>query len=101
MPDPESAGGFLEFAQKAGAGSLLELLEASAAYLAIVEQQNRFSQDLMVSNVGEVLGASALTDDAASRSLNRLLRDGKILRVTKDTFTISKSTRHGYLDRIA
>ena len=101
LPDPERAGGFVEFAHRAGASSLLELLEASAAYLAIVEQQNRFSQDLMVSNVGEVLDAAALSDDAASRSLNRLLRDGKILRVTKDTFTISKSTRHGYLDRTA
>jgi len=79
----------------------MELLEASAAYLCVIEDQRRFSQDNIVSRIGEVMGAGALSSDAASRSLNRLLRDGKILRVTKDTFTISKSTRHRFKAKLA
>lgn len=99
-PAPET-GNFARFAAKAGAGTLLELLEASAAYLAIVENQPRFSQERLVANLEGYLQGNSVSAEATNRSLNRLLRDGKILRVKTDRFTISKSTRHGYQEKLA
>ncbi len=77
-----------------------ELLEASAAYLAIVEDQPRFSQERLVANLGGYLKDNQISEDATNRSLSRLLRDGKLLQVKKDRFTISKSTRHGFQDKL-
>ncbi len=94
-------GGFAHFAAKSGAGTLLELLEASAAYLAIVENQPRFSQERLIANLEEYLKENRVSAEATNRSLNRLLRDGKILRVKTDRFTISKSARHGYQEKLA
>jgi hypothetical protein len=99
-PTPKT-GDFARFAAKSGAGTLLELLEASAAYLAIVENQPRFSQERLVANLEDFLQENSVSAEATNRSLNRLLRDGKILRVKADRFTISKSTRHGYQEKLA
>ena len=93
--------GFAGFAEKIGANSLHELLEASAAYLAIVEDEPRFSQDRILENLGDYLSKNDVSNEAASRSLNRLMRDGRILRVKQDSYTISKSAKHGFKDRMA
>lgn len=93
--------GFDAFAQKSGANTLQELLEASAAYLAIVEDQSRFSQERLISHVDNYLQDNSITPEATNRSLNRLLRDGRILRIQADRFCISKSTRNGYQEKIA
>ena len=97
----EPAPDFARFADQIGASTLHELLEASAAYLAIVEDQPRFSQDSLIDNITQYLGADNVSSDAANRSLNRLLRDGRILRVKQDRYTISKSARHGFQSRLA
>ncbi len=93
--------GFAGFAEKIGANSLHELLEASAAYLAIVEDEPRFSQDRILENLGDYLSENEVSTEAANRSLNRLMRDGRILRVKQDSYTISKSAKHGFKDRMA
>lgn len=96
-----NASGFQAFADKLGANSLHDLLEASAAYLAIVEEEPRFTQDSILANLAGYMDENQISSEAASRSLNRLMRDGRILRVKKDSYTISKSARHGYRDRLA
>ncbi|MEJ6708023.1 MAG: hypothetical protein QNK92_04295 [Amylibacter sp.] len=93
--------GFAGFAEKIGANSLHELLEASAAYLAIVEDEPRFSQDRIFENLGDYLSQNEVYTEAANRSLNLLMRDGRILRVKQDSYTISKSAKHGFKDRMA
>lgn len=93
--------GFEAFAQKIGANTLHELLEASAAYLAIVEDEPRFSQDRIVENLSVYLTENNVSVDATNRSMNRLMRDGRILRVKHDSYTISKSARHGFQDKLA
>nr|WP_323776328.1 hypothetical protein [Amylibacter sp.] len=94
-------GGFESFAQKIGANTLHELLEASAAYLSIVENEPRFSQERIIETIGDYMAENNISEDAANRSLNRLMRDGRILRVKQDSYTISKSARHGFQDRMA
>lgn len=100
-PAPQKERGFADFARKSGAKTLAELLEASAAYLAIVENQPRFSQERLVANLGEFLAENDVSAEATNRSLNRLLREGRILRVKADHFTISKSARHGFQMKMA
>jgi DNA-binding HxlR family transcriptional regulator len=41
-----------------------------------------------------------ISSEAASRSLNRLMRDGRILRVKQDSYTLSKSAKDGFRDRM-
>lgn len=94
-------GGFETFARKIGANTLHELLEASAAYLSIVENEPRFSQERIIETIGDYMAENNISEDAANRSLNRLMRDGRILRVKQDSYTISKSARHGFQDRMA
>ena len=98
---PAPSGGFKAFAEKTGASTLHELLEASAAYLAIVEHQPGFSRERLVSNIGGYLADNKISQDATNRSLSRLLRDGRILQLKKGRYTISRSTRHGYQDKLA
>ncbi|GGA10132.1 hypothetical protein [Neptunicoccus cionae] len=97
---PEGGDGFEEFARKIGANTLHELLEASAAYLSIVENEPRFSQERIIQTIGDYMEENNISEDAANRSLNRLMRDGRILRVKQDSYTISKSARHGFKDRM-
>jgi len=52
-------------------------------------------------NLGDYLSKNDVSNEAASRSLNRLMRDGRILRVKQDSYTISKSAKHGFKDRMA
>lgn len=92
---------FAGFADKIGANSLHELLEASAAYLAIIEDEPRFSQDRILENLGDYLSENDVSAEVANRSLNRLMREGRILRVKQDSYTISKSAKHGFKDRMA
>ncbi len=103
-PKPERPAqpvGFAAFATKSGASTLHQLLEASAAYLAIVEDQPRFSHERLIANLDGYLQENDVSPEATSRSLNRLLRDGRILRVKADRYTLSKSARHGYQAKIA
>lgn len=91
---------FMAFADKLGANSLHDLLEASAAYLAIVEEEPRFSQNRILENISGFMTENQISKESANRSLDRLMRDGLILRVKQDSYTMSKSAKHGYRDRM-
>ncbi|MCP5087684.1 MAG: hypothetical protein GY952_12890 [Rhodobacteraceae bacterium] len=54
-----------------------------------------------MANLETYLEENEISEDATNRSLSRLLRDGKLLQVKKDRFTISKSARHGFQDKLA
>lgn len=98
---PTQAGEFSKFAEKLGASSLHELLEASAAYLSLIEEAPRYSQDRIIANIADYLAANSVSDDQMTRSFNRMMRDGRLLRVKSDRYTLSKSARSGYQDRLA
>lgn len=94
------AQGFAQFAQDTGAASLRDLLEASAAYLTIVDNEPRFGKDRILSNL-DTLPDPDFTPEAANRMLQNLMREGRILRVKKDSYTISKATKLGFQSRLA
>ncbi len=101
QPAAQKTSEFARFANQIGATTLHELLEASAAYISIVENKKRYSQGRIIGHVSKVMDKSEFSKEAASRSLNRLMREGRILRVKKDRFTISKSAKSGYQNRLA
>ena len=61
--------GFAGFAEKIGANSLHELLEASAAYLAIVEDEPRFSQDRILENLSDYLSENDNQHELCSKEI--------------------------------
>lgn len=98
---PDRRDDFAAFADRIGATTLHELLEASAAFLSIVEEQPRYSQDSILANLADFISENEVSADATDRSFNRLMRDGRLLRVKTGRYTLSKSARSGYRDRLA
>ncbi len=89
--DEESAdeeGGFAAFAQEQGAQSLLDLLEAAAAYLSFIEGQEQFSRPQLMNKVRS-LKQESFNREESLRSFGQLLRDGKIEKAGGGRFAAS------------
>ncbi len=84
------------FAHRVGAASLTELLEASAAYRTIVEEQQSFSRPAVLNMVDEISGEKNYTAEARIKSFGKLLRTGKIIRVDNGQFAVSSAVRFNY-----
>jgi hypothetical protein len=93
------ATSFSDFAERIGAFELTDLLEAAAAYTAIVEDRPRFSRAQVMSKLAKLNIGDAYTKEAGLRSFGKLLREGKILRVQDGQFAISKASRFSVAQR--
>ncbi|MFQ5438484.1 MAG: hypothetical protein ACE5DK_06610, partial [Paracoccaceae bacterium] len=91
--------GFSDFAERIGAFELQDLLEAAAAYTAIVEESPRFSRAQVMSKIARLENTEDFTKEAGLRSFGRLLREGKILRVQDGQFAISRASRFSIASR--
>lgn len=81
---------FPEFAERAGAVSLPDLLEAAASYLAFVEGRAEFSRPQLMSKLRGVEPSDFSREDGL-RSFGQLLRDGKIEKIQGGRFAVSDS----------
>ncbi len=81
-----------EFVHRAGATELPDLLEAIAAYAACVEGRAQFSRSQILRSASDVSGKE-LNRETCLRSFWMLLRQGKIQKVTRGEFAISKTSR--------
>ena len=88
------ATSFADFAERIGANSLPEMLEAAAAYTSIVEGKPRFSRAQVMSKIARINLNESFSKEAGLRSFGKLLREGKILRVQDGQFAISQSSRY-------
>ncbi len=88
----EDSGSFQEFADRIGASSLPELLEAAAAYTAHVEGRARFSRAQVMSKIAHMKSGD-FTREAGLRSFGKLLREGRIRRVQDGQFVITEDSR--------
>jgi hypothetical protein len=88
---------FAEFAERIGATSLPDLLEAAAAYSNCVEGLEHFTRPQIMrfaAAVGaETSAGDGFSREAGLRSFGALLRDGKIKKVKRGQFAISQSSR--------
>ncbi|ETD89620.1 hypothetical protein ACTTAL_04180 [Rhodobacter capsulatus] len=89
---PEEASSFAEFAQSRAPQGLAELLEAAAAYTAQVEGRPHFSPPQIMSKVSAVGDASFSREDRL-RMFGTLLRQGKIAKVKRGQYAITKASR--------
>ncbi len=99
--DEEAAGhfadstAFADFADRMGAEGLSDLLECAAAYTAYVEGRPHFSHPQLMRAVRDgIEGQEGLSREESLRTFGQLLRQGKIRKVSRGQFTISKSSRY-------
>lgn len=91
--NPEDVANFSEFAERLGASTLIELLEAAAAYTASVEGQPHFSRPEILRKVEFVSSRGEYNREDGLRSFGTLLREGKIQRVSKGQFSITDHSK--------
>jgi len=91
---PEDARSFAEFAERLGASSLPELLEAAAAYTATVEGVEHFSRPHIIRKVIGIAEEEDYSREDSLRSFGMLLRQGKIQKVSRGQFTLTDASRY-------
>jgi len=87
------AKGFAEFADRLGAQSLPEMLEAAAAYAATVEGRPSFSRPQLMKQVSMATGEADISREDSLRSFGALLRDGRIVKVRRGQFALTEGSR--------
>lgn len=87
----DASGSFADFAEEMGAGSLPELLEAAAAYMADVEGRPQFSRPMLMGKLKEVEGDRFSREDGL-RSFGQLLRQGKLQKLQGGRFAVTDET---------
>lgn len=92
-PSPEDVRSFAEFAERLGATSLPDLLEAAAAYTATVEGITHFSRPQIMRKVAGMAEDEDYSPEDSLRSFGMLLRQGKIQKVRRGQFMLSEASR--------
>jgi len=92
---PEEGDSFRDFAERIGANSLPELLEAAAAYTAHIEGRTRFSRAQVMSKIAllKAEDSDGFSREDGLRSFGKLLREGRIRRVQDGQFVINEESR--------
>ncbi|MEY4981870.1 MAG: hypothetical protein RIR62_136, partial [Pseudomonadota bacterium] len=86
--------GFLEFADRLGAHSLGELIEASAAYLACVEGRPHFTRPQLMGLVQAAMPDGDIPREDGLRSFGTLLRTGRIEKIRRGQFALSEGSTY-------
>lgn len=87
------ARGFSEFADRLGARTLPEMIEASAAYLAIVQKRDAFSRPQLMANVAAAMPGDLPREDGL-RSFGALLRSGRLSKLRRGQFVLSQQSNY-------
>jgi hypothetical protein len=84
---------FADYARTVGATGLTDLIEAAAAYAAYVQGRPAFTRPTLLRQVAGQYGQS-LTREDALRAFGSLLRQGKIQKLRRGQFSITKASRY-------
>ena len=98
--DPGPSGGgstpsrpFPDYAREAGVSDLPDLLEAAAAYLTEEEGRPLFSRPQIMRKVALMASEEDFSREDGLRAFGALLRQGRIQKVRRGQFSISRSSR--------
>ncbi len=92
------AESFAEYAEQVGARELGDMLEAAAAY-AHENGGETVSRPQVMRTVQEFVGEESFSREEGLRAFGTLLREGKIEKVKRGQFTISKTSRFNTEER--
>ena len=84
---------FAEYAAKAGALELPDLLEAAAAHYVEIEGVEHFTRAMLMRKLAQISGPEAPSREDGLRAFGTLLRTGKIVKTDNGKFTLSKSSQ--------
>jgi hypothetical protein len=89
-----------DFAKLAGAASLQELMEASAAYATLVGGKHKFTRNDLMDVMSELDKSKTYSPEALIKSFGKMLRTGVLLRVDDGLFAMSQNHRYPYETKI-
>ena len=89
------------FADRAGAATLPDLLEASAAYVTLIDGRPSFSRGEILRLLDTISDGGAFSQEARIKSFGALLRGGRIHRVENGEFEMSRKARATYEEAAA
>ncbi|SFR53025.1 hypothetical protein [Litoreibacter janthinus] len=84
---------FAEYAAKAGALELPDLLEAAAAHYIEIEGAEHFTRPMLMRKLAQISGPEAPSREDGLRAFGTLLRTGKIVKTDNGKFTLSQSSK--------
>lgn len=84
---------FPEYAAKAGALELPELLEAAAAHYIQIEGAEHFTRPMLMRKLATIQGPDAPSREDGLRAFGTLLRTGKIVKTDNGKFVLSKNSQ--------
>lgn len=90
IPRAEQASSFADFAEKVGARTLAETIEAAAAYIATVEGRDSFTRPHLLGYVAANRGEVQREDSL--RSFGVLLREGRLQKSRRGQFAINAAS---------
>lgn len=89
----EASRAFADFAERMGANTLPELLEAAAAFTATVEGHNWFSRPQILQKVAHIADEGDFSREESLRSFGMLLRQGKFQKIRRGQFVIAATSK--------
>lgn len=86
--------GFAEFADRLGAQTLSEQLEAAAAYMACVEGRDHFTRPQLMRLAQDAFPDWDIAREDGLRSFGTLLRTGRLVKVRRGQFALSEASAY-------
>ncbi len=85
---------FAEFAERLGAVTMPDLMEAAAAYCAMQLGREQFTRPLLLQQIADLPTGDAYNREDCLRGFGTLLRDGRILKIKRGQFKLSTQSRY-------
>ncbi len=84
--------GLASFAEKVGARSMAEMLEAAAAYATCIENRSQFTRPQLMRRMMASAGGKPVSREDGLRSFGTLLRTGRIEKVTRGHYSLAENS---------
>lgn len=85
---------FAEFADRVGAVTMTDLIEAAAAYCALQLGRDQFTRPLLLQQIADIPTGGAFNREDCLRGFGTLLRDGRIEKIRRGQFRLSGHSRY-------
>ncbi|MDM7932056.1 hypothetical protein [Tabrizicola sp.] len=84
--------GLASFAERVGVKSMVEMLEAAAAYATCIEKRGQFTRPQLMRRLMASVGGRPISREDGLRSFGTLLRTGRIEKISRGQYTLAESS---------